>query len=160
MTRDTWLRMVNAALPGSGLVIMGYLGLGLPLLLATIPLFAVMIATLFLLVGPFAHQVQGWVAIVYLVLSLISVVGGAWHARRRQIDPQRVRALHKEACAQWLTARTPESLAVALVSAQRLVDAAPEEAGSWRFLARIAQDAGVLGLAKRADARADAIELR
>ncbi len=154
------LFVLNGILPGSGLLIGGRLGWGLALLLPTIPLIAVEVAGFALLAGPFAQRVLEIAWAIHAGLALLAIGLDVFFTRRAHIDPQRVRELHREACRRWLQARTPESLALALTAARAVVAAAPEESGAWRFLARVAGDAGDSLLARRAESRADAIDLR
>jgi hypothetical protein len=154
------LAILNAVLPGSGLVIEGRYAWGLTLLLPAIPLVAVVIAAMTVLGGAFADDVRAAALGAYACLGAGAILVGAIYARRARIDPVQVRAIHRAACAAWLTARSPAELAKAIHSARAVVTAAPEEAGAWRFLARVATDAGEKRLAHKADTRADAIEAR
>lgn len=155
-----WSSLLNVVLPGSGLLIGGRIGWGLTLLLPTILLIAVDAAGFALLAGPFGQRVLLISGSLHVVLAMVAVGLDWYFLRRSRIDPQRVRALHREACRCWLQARTPEALAQALFAARTVVEAAPEESGAWRFLARVAGDAGDSALARRAESRADAIDLR
>lgn len=150
------LPVLNVALPGSGLLIDGHLGAGLGLLVPAVVLIALAIGALGLFTVALGVTVIGWLALLYAILALIA--GGLWwlNASRRHYDPTQVRALHREAAKAYLTSQTD----VALAKAHALTKAAPEEAGTWRFLALVAGDAGDASLAKRAEARALAIDER
>ena len=156
MHRGWQLPLLNIALPGSGLLIAGHLGMGLALLVLAVIALSLAIGA----VGLFTTAVSGiiiaWLAAGYAGLAVIA--GTCWWrlARRQQYDPAHVRALHRAACTAYLTNK-PE---IAVAQAHALTKAAPEEAGTWRFLALVAADAGQSALAKRAEAKALAIDNR
>ena len=150
------LPVLNAALPGSGLLIAGHLVAGVVLLIPTIVVLALVIAV----IGLFS-----WGAALPFLLGLslgyaLCAAGATlwwWRcARRLRFDPAAVRLAHRSACAAFLQGRSTEALA----GAQQLTGMAPEEAGTWRFLALVAGDAGDQRTARRAEARATAIDDR
>lgn len=150
------LPLLNLLLPGAGLLIAGNLVAGLLLLVPTVILIALMLGVLGLFTLAAAVPILGVLALLYAALAGLAGVWW-WHlARRRIYDPVQVRALHRTAVTAYLQGRSAE----AVVTAHRLVAAAPEEAGTWRFLALLAGDAGDAVLAKRALAKALLIENR
>ena len=148
--------LVNVALPGSGLLIAGHVGVGLGLLACAIVLLSLAIGAFGLFTMAVSVTIIGWLASLYA--GLAAIAGGCWwrQARRQHYDPAQVRQLHRAACTAYLT----DQPAVALVKAHALTRAAPEEAGTWRFLALVAADSGNHALAIRAEAQATAIENR
>ena len=147
---------MNLVLPGAGLLIAGYLLPGLLLLVPTVILIALILGVLAVFVSSAAWQIVGVLSLLYLVLALIA--GGCWWwlARRRQIDPTKVRALHRTAAIAYLQGRDAEALS----AARDLVGAAPEESGAWHFLALVATAANDSTLARRATAKGHAIDER
>jgi len=143
-------------LPGSGLFLAGRLVAGLALLVAWLPVPTVLLVAGVLVAEPGASWLRllacGW----WLGLALVAVGLHLWWQRRQHIDPTQVRALHAAACAHWLNGRYEPAVS----GARALVRAAPEESGAWRFLALVARDAGIQGLARRATRQAEAIEQR
>ena len=150
------LPVLNAALPGSGLLIAGHLVAGLLLLIPTIVILALVIAV----VGLFSWEAaEPFLLSLSLGYALLATGAALWWrrcARRQRFDPTAVRQLHRSACAAWLQGRSAEALA----GAHRLTGLAPEEAGTWRFLALVAGDAGDQRTARKAEARAAAIDDR
>lgn len=148
--------LLNMALPGSGLLIAGHVGPGLALLVGAILLISVAIGAVGLFTTAVSFVILGWLTCFYA--GLAAIAGGWWwrQARRLRYDPTQVRQLHRAACAAYLT----DQPAVALAKAHALTRAAPEEAGTWRFLALVAADSGQQTLAKRAEAQAIAIDHR
>jgi hypothetical protein len=153
---DRRLCAVNVLLPGAGLLIAGRMVSGLFLLLPTILLLALMLGVLGLFSSEAAWGILVWLALPYGVLAAFA---GAWWwacTRREHYDPAEVRRVHREAAAAYLQGQQ----AAALAGATRLTRLAPEEAGTWHFLALIASDAGNAALARKAAARAAAIDDR
>ena len=155
---DRWrLAVLNVLLPGAGLLIAGHLGAGLALLVPSVVVLALVVGVL----GLFATAAAALPLLLGLLggeLLLAATAGGLWwwYDRRGRYDPLVVRSLHRQAAAAYLRNERPAAMAKALA----LTRAAPEEAGTWRFLALVAADAGDQPLAARAERRAQAIDDR
>ena len=150
------LPVLNAALPGAGLLIAGHLVAGLMLLTPTVVVLALVIAVIGLFTWEAAVPFVLGLTLCYALLAAGAVLWWWRCARRLRFDPAAVRLLHRSACAAWLQGRSAEALA----GAHRLTGLAPEEAGTWRFLALVAGDAGDQRTARKAEARAAAIDDR
>jgi hypothetical protein len=138
------------------LLIAGHLIAGLAMLIPTIVLLALMLAVLGLFSWEAATPILGLLVSGY---ALLAVGASLWWwrcVRRQRFDPLAVRLVHRTACGAFLQGRT----AAALAGARQLTGMAPEEAGTWRFLALVAGDAGDQRTASRAQARAAAIDDR
>ena len=151
---STSILVLDTVLPGSGLILAGYIGWGIALLAPTSVEIALGLLTL--MVWPNPLPVLLILGGVHLLLAGIAHGKHWWQDRRSRLDPTRVRDLHRRSCAAYLNGKSAEALALA----QDLVRAAPEESGAWRFLAMVAGDHGDSRLAVRASKRAQAIEDR
>jgi hypothetical protein len=150
------LPVLNAALPGAGLLIAGHLVAGLVTLIPAIVLLALILAVIGLFSWEAATPILGILGACYALLAAGAALWWWRCARRQRFDPTAVRLVHRTACAAFLQGRSAEALA----GAQQLTGMAPEEAGTWRFLALVAGDAGDQRTARRAEARATAIDDR
>jgi membrane protein implicated in regulation of membrane protease activity len=150
------LPALNLVLPGAGLLIAGHLWSGLLLLIPSILVVGLALAAWGLASFAVALPLLGFCAGIQVALGAVASLRWWWLARRRHFDPTHIRALHREATIAYLQGRAAEAQA----TAKRLAAAAPEEAGAWRFLALVAAEAGDSTTARRADARALAIDER
>ncbi len=154
---SSWrLPLLNCVLPGAGLLITGRLNAGLLLLVPTVILIALILGVLAIFTRAAAWPLIGGFVSAYAALALIASGWWWWLRRRATFDPVAVRALHRLAAIAYLQGRSNEAVTLA----RRLVAAAPEESGTWNFLALVASDAGDARTAARAEARATAIDLR
>lgn len=138
--------ILDATIPGSGLLLDGRLAAGLPLLAPT----AICLALL-IIAAAIGGAIGAWVIPriipAYLVLAL-AALGLRWHfARLARIDPVRAKELARSAAKAWLRGQDAEAAA----AARQLVQAAPEVANAWRMLGMVTGD-------PKAERRAQAIE--
>lgn len=140
--------VLDAAIPGSGLLLDGRLAAALPVLVPAVLVLALLTVAL-ALGGAIGAWVWPRAVPAHLVLAAAALLL-RWHfARRARIDPARARELARAAARAWLRGED----AAAAQAARELVRAAPEVPNAWRMLALVAGD-------PRAERRAQAIEGR
>jgi len=126
--------VADALLPGAGLIVDGRPAAGIPLLVPTVFLLAVLL--LAAAIGGFA---AAWVLPralpAYVLLAVIAALVRWRIACRQRIDPQVARQLARDASQAWLRG-DPAATAIAT----KLTGAAPEMAQAWRLHALVSGD--------------------
>ncbi len=145
----------NLVLPGSGLLADGFTVRGTLLLTIFVVSAALALVAPALAEPEHVSRVRNWGLVVAMLTALLSFAEAWRQARRRRIDPERVRELHRIVAKSYLTNDKQ-----ARAQAEALVAAAPEEPGAHRIFALVARAAKDEAAALRAEATAAAIEAR
>lgn len=140
---SSWL---IAALPGSALVLRGRLWLGAALLLPSLLCLVLLLLAPLLSTSQFLGSFALVLLLIYLSLAGISGLVYVNVVRPARVDEERVRTLHRQAAAAYLTG----DLNTALTSARALAAEARKLPGAWRLLAMVADAAGDRALAGKA----------
>lgn len=135
--------VADGLLPGSGLVLDGRLGWGVPLLVPAVLIISSLLLAL-LVAGFLASRLALYGLPAYAVLSAAALLIRHRLALRERVDPEATRRLARAAEQAWLQG-APD----AAEKARAVTRAAPEMAQAWRLLALVAGDAAA---ARRADA--------
>ena len=143
-----WLTLIDALVPGSGLIIEGRIWPGALLLAPAIAALSLLLVSL-LLGGAFADWAGLRVLPVYAVLAGLACLLRWRYAQRARLDPVQVKKLARITAQAWLRGQDE----AAASAAQALVRAAPELPNAWRLKALVTGD-------ERATRRAVAIERR
>lgn len=148
------LALLNAVIPGAGLVMRDRLAIGLSLLVIALLAVAMVVAGWVLGTPAFAGRISLAAAAGYAVVALLAVVVWWVWERGGPVDAQLLKRGHDEIAAAYLRG----DYTLALTAARRLVASAPRHAGCWRLLALVAQGAGITAESERAGQRAERIE--
>ncbi|MHC5068762.1 MAG: hypothetical protein ACYTF0_09265 [Planctomycetota bacterium] len=150
------LAIVNAGLPGSGLIVRDHMISGLFLLILALLCLGVSLAAGLLATPAFAADLRLAAISGYGASALIAII--LWLIWERAIvhDLEAVMPLSRTVTSALLCGQGREALS----DAKRLCRLAADQPGAWLLLARCAQAAEQPGLAHRANKRAERLRCR